>query len=140
MLKATLVGKTGHEVDISSQGELAINARHRNLAEFNELAEDNTAYNFYKPQGTDKFVITHIFAFGDKQVNSASNASVVVYEATTASTTTVSKQLLTFEIGQNEFQPYQDLNLLVNANRFINAKTDDDDVHMNILGYYIPEE
>ena len=41
-----------------------------------------------------------------------------------------------FEIGQNEFHPFTNLNLLVNVGKFINAKTDDDDVHMNILGYY----
>ena len=29
------------------------------------------------------------------------------------------------------------LSLLVNVGKFINAKTDDDDVHMNILGYYV---
>lgn len=124
---------------VSSAGALAVSPTDFNLAEFNELAVDDTAYNFYQPRPGKQFVVTHIFAYGDKQVAGGTNATVEVYEATTSDTITVSKTILKFEIGQNEFHPFSNINLLVNSGVFINAKTDDDDVHMNILGYYIDE-
>ena len=31
------------------------------------------------------------------------------------------------------------LNLLVNGGKYVNGKTSDDDIHMTIMGYYIPE-
>jgi len=33
---------------------------------------------------------------------------------------------------------FSDANILVSEGLFINAKTTDDDIHMNIMGYYIP--
>ncbi len=130
---------TGRLAKVTSAGALAIGPPHFNLAEFNELAVANTAYNFYQPRSGKQFVVMAIFAYGDKQVAGATNATVEVYEATTSDTTTVSKTIMKFEIGQNEFHPFSNLNLLVNGGVFINAKTDDDDVHMNILGHYIDD-
>lgn len=130
-------GNPGRPVNVSTLGELTTGLLNRNQTEFKELAATGTAYNFYAPVAGKQFIINHIFAFGDKQVSPTTNATVEVYEATSISETTVDKVIMTFEIGQNQFQPYTSLNLLVNADRFINAKTDDDDVHMNILGYYI---
>ncbi len=130
-------GETGRPVRILKFGSMAVSPVVSNLAEFRELGTINTAFNFYEPQGGRNFVISHIFAYGDKEVASNANATVEIYEATSATSTTVDKIILQFEIGQNEFHPFQDLNLLVSTDRFINAKTSDDDVHMNILGFFI---
>lgn len=73
----------------------------------------------------------------DKQVSSTVDATVVIYEATTDSTTTVSKVLIQFAVVQGDIINPARLNLLVNEGRYVNAKTDDDDVHMTILGHYI---
>ena len=107
------------------------------LRSSNELAAINTAYNFYQPLPDKQFVVTSIFAYGDKEVASNTNATVEIYEASSTTETTVDKIIMQFEIGQNEFHPFTSLNLLVNEGKFINAKTTDDDVHMNILGYYV---
>ena len=137
MIDIRIIGETGATAKVSSLGQLVVGPLAPNLAEFNELGTIDTAFNFYKPRSGKQFIITHIFAFGDKQVSPTTNATVEVYEATSDATTTVDRTLLKFEIGQNQFQPYQDINILVNSGAFMNAKTDDDDVHMNILGFYI---
>jgi len=130
-------GVTGQSVRVVKPGTMAVSPVVSNLAVFKELGTINTAFNFYQPKGGKNFLISHIFAYGDKQVAGNTNATVEIYEATSATTTTVDKIILQFEIGQNEFHPFQDLNLLVSKNRFINAKTDDSDIHMNILGFFV---
>ena len=130
-------GDSGRVATVTPDGALAVGPVSFNLVEFNELDATATAYNFYSPLAEKQFVVTSIFAYGDKQVSSSTNATVEVYEASSTTETTVDKIIMQFEIGQNQFHPFTNLNLLVNVGKFINAKTDDDDVHMNILGYYV---
>ncbi len=132
-------GDSGRVAKVNDDGALAVGPASYNLIEFNELAAINTAYNFYGPLPSKQFVVMAIFAYGDKQVATATNATVEIYEASSTSSATVDKIIMQFEIGQNEFHPFTSLSLLVNAGKWINAKTDDDDVHMNILGYYVDE-
>lgn len=141
MLRVKIADGSGNggEAKVNSEGGLAVSPPSFNLIAAKELAEANTAYNFYSPRSLKQFIVTHIFAYGDKEVAGNTNASVVVYEAGDTGTITVDRIIMQFEIGQNEFQPFSLLNLLVNKGVFINAKTNDDDVHMNILGYYIDD-
>ncbi len=132
-------GKTSVPVKVTASGELVVGPLHYDETEFNELAEPDTAYNFYQPKSGQQFVITGMLAFGDKQINGVTNATVVVYEATNTDVTTVQKVLLQFEMGQNQSIPMAGLRILVAAGAYVNAKTDDDDVHMTLLGYYIEE-
>lgn len=124
---------------VTKSGELVVAPLSYDLTKFNELAEINTAYNFYGPIPLKQFVITSMLAYGDKQVSSNTNATVEVYEASATDETTVDKCLIRFEIGQNQAIPFTPLRVLVNHGKWINAKTDDDDIHMTIMGYYIDE-
>ena len=132
-------GDSGRVAKVNDDGALAVGPASYNEVKFNELAVTGTAYNFYGPKPGKQFVIMAIFAYGDKQVATATNATVEIYEAPSTASTTVDKIIMKFEIGQNEFHPFTGLSLLVSAGKWINAKTDDDDVHMNILGYYVDE-
>jgi hypothetical protein len=130
-------GSNGRVATVTPDGALAVGPVSFNLVKFNALDVINIAYNFYGPLPGKQFVVTAIFAYGDKQVAQATNATVEVYEAVSTTSAVVDKIIMQFEIGQNEFHPFTSLNLLVSAGVFINAKTDDEDVHMNILGYYV---
>lgn len=139
-LKTEIVGGRKSVVaKVTPSGELVVAPLRYDETEFNELAEIDTAYNFYATKAGQQFVITGIVAYGDKQVNANSNATVVVYEATNTDVITVSRVLMQFEIGQNQGLPLTGLHILVNPGVYVNAKTDDDDVHMTIMGYYIKE-
>jgi len=131
------LGHNGIKAKVTKSGELVIAPLSYDETKFNELAETNTAYNFYLPVSEKQFVITSMLAYGDKQVSSNTNATVEVYEASDSDATTVDKCLVKFEIGQNQAIPFTPLRVLVNPGKWINAKTDDDDVHMTIMGYYI---
>lgn len=106
---------------------------------FVELAEDNTAYNFYKPKAGLQFVITGIRAKADRDVSQTADADVVVFEAAAIDSTTADKVLHQEAMVRGESVTLIPLNILVNSGKFLNAKTSDDDIHMTIMGYYIPE-
>ena len=102
---------------------------------YNELAAINTAYNFYESLPGQQFVITGMRIKADRQVSSTVDADVVIYEATSSSTTDVSKILHQEAMVRGENVTMLPMNILVNEGVFINAKTTDDDIHMTIMGY-----
>lgn len=138
VLHVNVEGITGNQAKVTESGAVVVAPIAYDDTQFLELAEINTAYNFWQPRAGRQFVITNIICFGDKQVSNTTNSTVVIYEAADAATTTEDKILLQFEVGQNQSLVLSPLNLLVNKGKFINAKCDDDDIHMTIMGYYLP--
>lgn len=128
----------GRTANVTLSGQLVVGALAYDETSFNELAEVNTAYNFYKPKSQHAFIITRLLAFADKDINDASDTVVVVYEASAENTATVDKTLLQFGMGKLTVLPLQ-LNLFVNEGKYLNAKTGDDDIHLTIMGYYVPQ-
>lgn len=126
-----------HGARFTKSGELVVSSISYDTTQFYELAAVDTAYNFYEPKGDHQFIITAVLAYGDKQVGSNTNATVIIYEASAADSTVVDKVLIQFEIGQNQSLPFTSLRLKTAEGKFINAKTDDDDIHMTIMGYFI---
>lgn len=105
---------------------------------FNELGTAGAAANYYKPKVHQQFIITGIIATADKQVGANEDAVVTIFEASDDTTSTQDKVLLTFVLTQSTVVSFLPLNIIVNEGKFVNGETDNDDVHMNILGYYIP--
>ncbi len=140
MLRVRLVGADGRAVKVTPTGELVVAPAAYNETEFNILAVAGTAYNFYGPRVKKQFIISSIIAYADKDVTGGgANAEVIVFEASSSSSATVDKELLQFALEQNQLFPPAPLNIKVAPGVWINAKTDDDDIHMTILGYYIDE-
>lgn len=136
-LPVRLMGNGSQQVRINEAGELLISDGPYDLVVFNELATINTAYNYFVPKGREQFVITGFLAYGDKQVSGSTNATVVIYEASQADSTTEDRVLIQFELGQNQSVPFPNIRILCNKGAYINAKTDDDDIHMTIFGHYV---
>lgn len=140
MIKSVVVDGdgSGKKAKVTSIGQQVVGQYAYDEVVFNELAEPNTAYNFYTPKEGMQFVITGVMAYADKQVGTTTGATVIVYEATDPALVTVSKTLIQSEMGQITYITFLPLNILVNEGVWVNAKTDDDDIHMTITGYYIP--
>ena len=132
-----LMGNGSQQVKVNEAGELLISDGPYDLAVFNELAEVNTAYNFYGPRGREQFVITGFLMYGDKQVSGATNSTVIIYESDQPDSTTEDKVLVQVEVGQNQSIPFPNIRILCNRGIYLNAKCDDDDVHMTIFGHYV---
>lgn len=122
---------------VTEVGELVVAPFAYNDIVFNELAANDTAYNFYEPRVGFQFVITGIVARADQQVSSTVDATVVVYEAVSDDTTDVAKVLYQDAMVRGDRIDISP-NVLVREGYWINAKTSDDDIHMNIMGYYRP--
>ena len=132
-----LMGNGSQQVAVNAAGELLISDGPYDLAVFNELAAINTAYNFYGPRGRDQLVITGFLIYGDKQVSSTTNSTVVIYESAAPDSATATRVLVQVEVGQNQSIPFPNIRILCNYGIYINAKCDDDDIHMTIFGHYV---
>ncbi len=134
-----IVGPNGKNVEVTPSGELVVAPLSYNKTVFNELAEDDTAYNFYEPKTLQQFVITGFNMKADRDVSTTVDATVIIYEAESKNSTTVSKVLFQEAMVRGERTGQDNANILVNPGVWINAKTSDDDIHMTIMGYYINE-
>jgi hypothetical protein len=102
------------------------------------LGTADAGVNFYKPKAGKQFVITGLIAAGNLSIAANALATVIVYEASSDATATVDKSLVQFGVTRLQTAPLLPLNILVEEGKFVNAKTDDDDVFLTIMGYYIP--
>ena len=67
------------------------------------------------------------------------DATVVIFEGPDALSETQDKILLKFVLTQSTVVALLPLNIIVNEGKFVQGVTDNDDVHMNILGFYIDD-
>lgn len=128
---------TNSRACVTKAGQLVTSSISYDDTKFIELATDATAYNFYPPKVGSKFVVTGIIAKADKQVSTSVDAEVVIYEASSATTTTADKVLFQTAMVSGDQLVVVPTNILVSEGVFLNAKTSDDDIHMTIMGYYI---
>ena len=130
---------TKQKAKVTTLGQVVVAPFSYDESSFNAMDTVDTAYNYYGPKANQQFVITSALVFADKDVADNTDTVIVVYEATSPSTTTEAKVLFQFGVGKSTNMHISPLNLLVNEGVYINGKTGDDDIHMTIFGYYIPK-
>jgi hypothetical protein len=104
---------------------------------FQTFATAATAYNFVPPIQNQFFVITAIILQANKNVNATTGQVVDIYEATSATSTTIDKKLVEVEMIKNDRIILTGLNIKMNEGKFLNGKTEDDDVLATVAGYYV---
>lgn len=103
--------------------------------EFKELATANQAYNYYQPLAGSRFILTGVVATADKDVTA--DATVIIYEASNPESTTVDKILFQFVLLKNQQLVIPNFQIAVTPDVWINGKTDDDDIHMSLVGHFV---
>ena len=127
----------GHLARVTHAGEL-ITVRGNYDSTFNAaMTSINTAYNLVTPKSGFQFIVTGVVLNADKNVSATDGAIAELYEATSDTTTTASKTLLTLNIGKNTTVPLTGILIQTTKGLFINAKTDDATVNITLLGYYL---
>jgi len=127
----------GHLARVTHAGEL-ITVRGNYDSTFNAaMTSINTAYNLVTPKSGFQFIVTGIVLNADKNVSATDGAIAVLYEATSATTTTASKVLLTLNIGKNSTVPLTGILIQTTRGVYVNAKTDDATINITLLGYYL---
>lgn len=138
MLKVQLVdAATGSGAKILEAGELVVAPRHFSTPISIKVDVINQAYNFASAVAGQKFIITDIIMTADKNVTT--DALVEIYEGSTASTTVVDKTIFKIEILKNTSISLTGLNWEVASGKFLNAKTDDDDIFLTIAYHIHPD-
>ena len=128
--------RAGKQADVSNQGELITRAFAYSDPQFKNMDLVDTAYNFFVARTSFRFVITGIILDANRNVG-ANGASVIIYEATTATTITVSKTLFEFDMVKQSSKVLVPLLVQTTEGVFVSGKTDDDDVLATVMGYYI---
>lgn len=135
-VKVLDAGGSGKQAKVTERGQLVVAP-----LEFSEVYQQtanviNTAFNLVTPKTGKRFVITDILLYADKNVG-VNDASVQIYEATSATSTTVSKSILTLEMLKNSSRDITGLNLITSQGVWLSIKTDDNTIYATLMGYYV---
>ena len=130
-----IIGGSGATAKVTNSGELVVAPLSYDEVANQTLDSANVAENFFAPKSQQQFVVTTILLNADKSVTT--DVVVDVYETDSLTSTTIDKAILHFEILKNGQRNITGLRLLISAGVFINAKADDANVNITIMGYYI---
>ncbi len=129
---------TGHTARVTKYGQLIVAPLDFSVSQATKLEVANTAYNFVTPKQNKIIVITDILLYANKNVG-AGDATVDVYTSDVGpDSTTIKESIIQTEMLKQTSRDLTGLNLKVNAGRWVNAKTDDDDIFVTLGYYYAP--
>jgi hypothetical protein len=100
----------------------------------------NTAFNFVVPEQGQSIVITDIIASADNAVSNVVPAEVEIYEATSATATTIDKGIVSPRLVRASNFTLVGLNMIVAEGKWVNAKTNDNNIEITIMFYRVPAE
>jgi len=95
----------------------------------------NVAFNLVSPVPGKGFVVTAILLSANKGVGT-NDASVQLYEASSATSTVVDSGVLDIEMEKRSSRDIASLNLLVPEGKWLNLKTNDATIFATIMGYF----
>ena len=136
-LTVYIKGANGKLVEVSASGELVVGPLAYSEPIFQLLDVNDQVYNFFRPKAGEQLIITGIDASALRTVTT--QTQVDIYEATSDTDGTISKQIRRWEIPKNGEKQAQGIFEEIRPGAFVNAKCDDDDVALTITGFYIPE-
>lgn len=100
------------------------------------LVSDNTPINLVKPRAGEKLIITGLIVNTNRDIG-VNGALIEIYEASSELASTVDKAILSFDLIKNQTAITSPLLIETTAGKFINAKADDSQVNVTILGYFV---
>jgi uncharacterized protein (UPF0333 family) len=129
-------GDRGNIVQVNNDGELIVGRKKRDKFYNAATATNNVAVNVVEPKSGQKFIITGIYIDGDRSIG-ANGAVTDIFENTTGPTNaTVNTQILQVEVPKQDDRAYPGLNIEVAEGSWVNIKSDDVIVRVNIAGFY----
>jgi len=130
-------GGQHHKAEVTEYGQLVTGSYSYSTTYFQNFAVASTAYNFVPPIQNKFFVVTLIILQANKNVNATTGQVVDIYEASSASSTTIDRSLIEVEMIKNDKIILTGLNFRTTEGKFLNGKTEDDDILATIAGYYV---
>ena len=130
--------QTSTSARVLSTGQLVVGPAGFSDASVQTMGTAATPVSFFAPRQGQRFVITDILLYANRNVG-VNDATVVIYESADGpATATETKILLQTEILKQSSRDLIGLNLATTEGNWINGVTDDDDVFATVMGYYVP--
>ena len=138
-LRSTITdGQSDRTVDISPNGELIVAPIHPNQSVHWKMDVINTAYTFASITSGKRMILQNVLLYGNKNVG-ATDSTVTIYTADSATSLTPIQTILEFEVPKYGTRDLMNLNLDLGSEVFLNAKTDDNDIFITMMGYYVDD-
>ena len=128
---------TGNRATVTKFGQLVVAPVDYSVPNTIKLDTINTAFNFIAPIYQKSIIITDIIVTANKNVG-ANDATVNIFEADSTTSITSTKDIISLEMLKKTTLPLNGLNMIVSDGKFVNATTDDNDVFITIMYYYVP--
>lgn len=132
--------KTGQTVRVTRFGQLVVSPIAFSTPVSRNLSVINQAFNFLAPESGQSIVITDIIISGDKAISPTDPAEVEFYQADSVDSLIASPTIISPRPGRGENIPLNGMNLLVPEGKWINAKTNDNNVLITLMFYRVPVE
>ena len=128
----------GRQATITRIGQTVVAPYAYDDVKVQTLNVDDTAENFWTPCPGYQVVVSGMIVSGDRNLT-ASGALVEIFEAATITSGTSTKDILNLDVAKNSSLNLLGLNLLISEGVYVNAKADDSNVLISIMGYYVPK-
>jgi len=126
---------TSNQAAITKNGELIVAPLSNNQSAHWKIDTINTAYNYAVPMTGKKMLLQNILVYANKNVG-VNDATITVYTSTAINSLTAVSTVLEIELPKYASRDITGLNLELPEGVFLNAKTDDNDVYLTMMGYY----
>ncbi len=132
--------KTGQATRVTRFGQLVVAPLAYSTPIAQELTAINQAFNFLAPLADHSIVITDIIVSADKAVSPTDPAGIEIYQADAADALTIAEGIVSPRLSRGGVLPLTGLNLIIPEGKWINAKTDDNNILITIMFYRVPVE
>ena len=131
---------SGLTAKVTKFGQLVVAPLQFSTPKSDNLNVIDTAFNFIEPEQDHSIVITDIIISADNSVSNTAPAEIEIYEAAAFDTTTIDVGIVSPRLTRADNLALNGLNLIVPEGKFVNAKTNDNNVLVTIMFYRVPAE
>ncbi len=136
-IEARLVGIDGRPAKVVDQ-HLVVGKFDFNISSFALLTNVDLAQNFFLSKAGSRFIIDCLIYSGDRNIAANEDATMVIYESTSAVSAVRNREIYQDKLSRGERFGLCGLNKEIREGFYVNAETDDNDISLNILGYFLP--
>lgn len=131
--------KTERPVKVNKGNVLATGPAHPSISFNATLGTDDTPANIVPAKADHVFCITGILLTANQNVSNTVSATVSIYTADSETTAVGSAltTLFTIPLQRNDTRDITGILVEAEEGKWINGNTDDDDIFVTILGYYV---
>jgi hypothetical protein len=132
--------KTGQTARVTRFGQLVVAPLDYSQPIKRELDTINTAFNFLSPEAGKNIVITDILVSANKDVSNVDPADIEIYGADGVDSLIPLPSVISPRLTRAANLALTGLNLLIPEGKWVNAKTNDNNILITLMFYRVPVE